>query len=179
MTDTNLRHVLVVTGASGTGKTTATRALASRRPKLVVYHFDSIGVPDAAVMEEDFGGPAGWQASATHRWFTRINSELAGGTSAILDGQMRPAFVRDAAEGARNLSVSIVVFCCERQTREQRLVARGVPWLANPQMEEWARYLQAQALSLRLPLVDTTSLSVEEADRSLERILDESAGVTV
>ena len=44
--------VLVVTGASGAGKTTLVRALAGREFSGVrCYYFDSIGVPSAELME--------------------------------------------------------------------------------------------------------------------------------
>ena len=56
-------HILVVTGASGVGKTAAVNALNTRRIAGVqCFHFDEIGVPSPAVMERDYGGDEQWQA---------------------------------------------------------------------------------------------------------------------
>ena len=61
-------HILVVTGASGAGKTAAVRALeACAIERLRCFYFDSIGVPSAEVMDRDFGGGEQWQALATAR----------------------------------------------------------------------------------------------------------------
>jgi type II secretory pathway predicted ATPase ExeA len=49
-------HILVVTGASGAGKTATVRALDARGiPGVRCFYFDSIGVPTAEVMERDYG----------------------------------------------------------------------------------------------------------------------------
>jgi hypothetical protein len=66
-------HVLVVTGASGVGKTTAVQALdACRIPGVRCFFFDSIGVPSAEIMERDYGGGERWQALATADWLARL-----------------------------------------------------------------------------------------------------------
>ena len=77
------RHVLVVTGASGAGKTGAVRALEARGLSGVrCFYFDSIGVPSADVMERDFGGGDKWQAHAT----AASSSEVANAASRVLSG---------------------------------------------------------------------------------------------
>jgi len=58
--------ILVVTGASGAGKTTAVRSLEKRAYAHVRCHyFDSLGVPSLEAMGRDFGGPEAWQLNAT------------------------------------------------------------------------------------------------------------------
>ena len=67
--------ILVVTGASGTGKTAAVQALAARNlPGVRCFYFDSIGVPSADTMEREYGGGDAWQAWATQQWLTRIGA---------------------------------------------------------------------------------------------------------
>jgi type II secretory pathway predicted ATPase ExeA len=52
--------ILVVTGASGSGKTTTVRALEARAlPGVRCYYFDAVGVPAAGALEREFGSPGG------------------------------------------------------------------------------------------------------------------------
>jgi type II secretory pathway predicted ATPase ExeA len=63
MSRNSTSRLLVVTGASGVGKTAAVRLLdARRRPGLHCFYFDSIGIPSIEVMEREFGSGAQWQA---------------------------------------------------------------------------------------------------------------------
>src|SRR5262245_13951133 len=74
--------ILVVTGASGVGKTTAIRALESRGVRGVRCHFfDSIGVPSEAEMIRDYGGPEQWQKAKTHWWIDRLAASDEGEVS--------------------------------------------------------------------------------------------------
>src|SRR6185369_11962540 len=89
--------ILVVTGASGVGKTTAVKCLEARqRAEIRCFYFDQIGVPSVAVMERDFRGGEGWQAYATRHWISRLASDDLRGYVSVLDGQTRPSFVRAA-----------------------------------------------------------------------------------
>ena len=84
--------IIVVTGASGAGKTAAVRALESRSiPGVRCFQFDSIGVPSPETMQRDYGGGEGWQAAATGDWLERIGALPAAIRVAVLDGQTRPA----------------------------------------------------------------------------------------
>jgi hypothetical protein len=79
-----------VTGASGVGKTTLVHALdAQRLPGLHCHYFDSVGVPPVTDMT--------WQQSTTERWVTALVANDTGDRVALLEGQMRPSEVRDAA----------------------------------------------------------------------------------
>jgi len=85
---------LVVTGASGAGKTAAVRALATRALSGVAcFHFDTIGVPSPEVMLRDFGSGEAWQAWATNQWLDRLDRLEPTIRVAVLDGQTRPSFV--------------------------------------------------------------------------------------
>jgi len=174
--------ILVVTGASGAGKTAAVQALeARRRPGIRCFYFDHIGVPSAEVMERDFGSGEGWQADATKRWISRLAVEAEAASVSILDGQTRPTFVHAALTAVDPLCARIVLLDCSPAIRTIRLAMRGQPELATQRMDSWAAYLRGQADALRLSVIDTSSLTVDVVADALEaevEALRAEAGIT-
>lgn len=163
-----VRGILVITGASGAGKTTAARVLDARgRPGVRCFEFDSIGIPSADEMQRDFGGPEAWQAHATKRWIERLVEETPSGEISILDGQTRPTFVLGALRRA-DVQVRIVLVECSSEARRSRLTERGQPDAASATMENWAAYLRGQADALGLSVVDSTNLAVAAVADHLE-----------
>ncbi len=166
---------LVVTGASGAGKTAAVRALATRAlPGVACFHFDTIGVPSPDVMLRDFGSGEAWQAWATNQWLDRLEHLEPTVRVAVLDAQTRPSFVLTPAAGRapRNRQIGIVLLDCERSVREERLrIERQQPELVTEQMQTWAAYLRGQADALNLAIVDTTALSIAEVADRLQEIV--------
>jgi hypothetical protein len=163
-----------VTGASGAGKTAAVRALEARRlPGVRCYHFDSIGVPTAAVMDAEYGGGEQWQAAATTAWLRRLRSEPEEVRVAVLDGQTRPSVVlADGGGPGTSGGVHVALLDCAPEVRAARLCGpRGQPELATARMDAWAAYLRGQADALGLAVIDTTELTVEAvADRLAELV---------
>jgi dephospho-CoA kinase len=165
-------HIVVVTGASGVGKTTLVQALQLRAlPGVRCYYFDSLGVPSPERMAADFGSGPGWQEAMTRRWIERLTRNDDGARVAVLDGQIRISMVRAvmAAQGAHG---HVVLIDCTHEIREARLrTERGQPELASRDMTAWAAYLRGQADALHLPVLDTSALSVSEATDALERLV--------
>src|SRR5690349_9138577 len=162
-------HIVVITGASGAGKTTGVEALAALGvPGVRCFYFDSIGVPSAEVMERDFGNGENWQAFATADWLERLSILPDDVRVAVLDGQVRPSFVFDAADRASRRIVHVVLLDCSSEIRCTRLGARQQPELASERMDNWAAYLRGQADALHLDVIDTTSLTVAEVARRLD-----------
>src|SRR6185312_589998 len=154
--------ILVVTGASGSGKTAAVRALEERNLEgLRCFYFDSIGVPSTEEMDREFGGGEARQEEATRRWIKRLVSESDSGTVSILDGQTRPSFVRAALAGGESKHLGIVLLECSPAVRRARLAQRGQPELATLRMDNWAAYLRGQADALDLQVIETDALTVE------------------
>jgi AAA domain-containing protein len=152
-------QIVVVTGASGAGKTTVVTRLAARNiAGVTCAFFDSVGVPPPDEM------PLDWQEKTTTEWIRRLSREPA--ELAVLDGQTRPTFALRAFTeiGVRG---SVVLLHCARKVRTARLVARGQPELATDDMHAWAAYLCGQADALGLPVIDTSDLSIEQATDAL------------
>ncbi len=166
--------ILVVTGASGAGKTAAVQALDSRGLAAVrFYYFDSIGVPTVEIMERDFGGSEKWQAAATHKWVRRLAANPDATPIAVLEGQTRPSYVLEAFVQVGITLSRIVLLDCASEVRSRRIAQhRGQPELATARMDSWAAYLRGQADALGLPVIDTTRLSLLAAADALQRELD-------
>ncbi|HWZ90280.1 MAG TPA: hypothetical protein VNW92_15560 [Polyangiaceae bacterium] len=169
--------ILVVTGASGVGKTSAVLALAARSdPRVACFYFDSIGVPTPEAIERDFGGGERWQAHATDQWIARLVTEGSSTTVNVLDAQTRPSFVRAALARASHSRSQIVLLDCASEIRRARLVSRGQSDLATSQMDLWAAYLRGQADALGLPVLETSRLSVAEVADALREIAETLRG---
>ena len=157
--------IMVVTGASGSGKTTLVKALEQRGLDGVrCFYFDSIGVPPTEDMVAQFGSPGAWQEAMTRRWIARLSRPENGMVTAVLDGQVRPSFVREAFHESGVQSGMVILIDCSHEAREARLRGpRDQPELASRDMAAWAAYLRGQADALDLPIIDTTSMSIEAA----------------
>jgi hypothetical protein len=116
--------ILVVTGASGSGKTATMRALEARALSGVrCYYFDAVGVPSA---EDRGSGPDGWQAVTTREWISRLSADPDGAEVYVLE--RTPA-----------APVRMVLLDCAPAVRHARLVGpRGQPELSNSMMDSWA-----------------------------------------
>jgi hypothetical protein len=96
-----MRPLVLLTGASGSAKTTIARGVERLGlPNRKVHFFDSIGVPPVEQMRAEYGsehrpGDA-WQRAKTLRWVELIRPILNCGTSVVFEGQMRIAFIKEA-----------------------------------------------------------------------------------
>jgi hypothetical protein len=155
--------ILVLTGASGAGKTTIIRTLEEKRlPGVGCYFFDSIGVPSPEVMIRDFGGGEQWQAATTEAWITRLLRNDDGVRVAVLDGQTRPSVLRALFLRLGAARWQIALADCGHAERNARLYgARAQPELATRDMDCWAAYLRGQADALELPVIDTSRTLAE------------------
>jgi hypothetical protein len=159
---------VVLTGASGAGKTTIAHSVEELAlPNCEVHFFDSIGVPPVEQMRREYGPghePGGaWQRAMTLRWVGRIQTILKRGTSVLLEGQMRIAFIKEALAENKINSAYIILLDCDDATRAERLhVHRAQPDLANLDMMNWARYLREEACAANVRVLDTGRLAVAE-----------------
>jgi dephospho-CoA kinase len=161
--------ILVVTGASGVGKTALVHALeAQAKPGVRCYYFDSVGVPSLSEMMADYGSPQAWQVATTHQWIATLATNRHACRVAVLEGQVRPSVVQQAFEEHQVRLGRVVLVECEPATRDARLpTPQQQSELAAQQMAAWAAYLRGQADALQLPVLDTTTVTLEAGVRLL------------
>jgi hypothetical protein len=97
-------------------------------------------------------------------WAARLARNDDGVAVAVLDAQIPPTAARSALRAAGVRRVHVVLVDCGHAARHARLRGpRGQPELASADMDCWAAYLRGQADALELPVIDTESLSVDQA----------------
>ncbi|HEY2378680.1 MAG TPA: AAA family ATPase [Gemmatimonadaceae bacterium] len=165
--------VIVVVGASGAGKTTLVRHLERRGLSGVgCYYFDTIGVPSNEEIVSRFGDGLGFQEWALDEWLERLTRNEDRVRVAVLDAQVRPTSVQEVLRRHRVERGQAVLVDCEYSTRNARLRdARGQPELATANMDAWAAYLRGQADALHIPIIDTTTTTIEDAVNALNELV--------
>jgi RNase adaptor protein for sRNA GlmZ degradation len=166
-------RLVILIGASGSGKTAIAQAIASERfPVTEVLCFDSIGVPPAEEMVAGWGSPEGWQRTKVFEWITRISGMHELDRPVLFEGQMRLAFLRDALASVGILGARIVLVDCDDATRMRRLTwERRQPELANPVMMSWAAHLRSEAREIDCEILDTTGVSLRSTVDRVRRYL--------
>ena len=167
--------LVILTGASGSGKTAIAKAIEEEHPSITVIRFDTIGVPSAEVMATFGSGhqPGGaWQRAMTFKWLERIEPMLAEGKTVLFEGQMRIAFIREALTAFKIENAHILCVECDDSARVRRLIHDKLqPELANESMMGWSRYLHQEALEAGYEILDTTNLSLSDSVRYVLSIL--------
>lgn len=168
--------LVILTGASGSGKTAIAKNIEEKHPSIRVFCFDSIGVPSAEVMASFGNGhqPGGaWQRAMTYRWLERIAPLLARSTNVLFEGQMRIAFICEALTAFQIDDARILCVECDDDTRTRRLTSdRLQPELANESMMGWSRYLHREALEAGCEILDTSNLSLSESVSSVLSVFE-------
>ncbi|MGO6875426.1 AAA family ATPase [Rhizobium ruizarguesonis] len=164
--------LVILTGASGAGKTTIAEAIERLHGQEIdVFYKDRIGVPPVEEMIKQFGSVEGWQRAATFEWMARLSALVAQGRTVLFEGQSRFAFLVEAAERAGIMPYACILIDCDDEARTRRLsIDRGQPELANADMMNWACFLRNEASAYGCEILDTSNLTVEQG---VERVLCE------
>jgi dephospho-CoA kinase len=169
--------LIVLTGASGVGKTTIAIEVKRAHPDYEVFRFDSIGVPSPEVMAT-FGTdhqPGGaWQRAMTLQWFERIAPLVNDGRRVLFEGQMRIAFIKEALYLQNISNARVIVVECDDSTRDARLIhERGQSELANDGMRDWSHYLHSEAVEAQIEILDTSRMTLAESVARIAKYLQE------
>ena len=155
---------VILTGASGVGKTSIAQAIEDSQPAIAVYQGDRVGLPSDEVLAgfghtDEAGGPT--QRGFALYWIGVIAKEVKAGKPVLLETQCRIAFLHEALALHGVMNARIILIECSDQIRESRLYGRGHPELANEQMSNWSRFLHREAEKFGHEILDTTGLLLE------------------
>jgi type II secretory pathway predicted ATPase ExeA len=156
--------ILVLTGASGAGKTTLTLKL----KELAIPGVEGINC-DRVKIEAD---STDLQIDILRYWILQLSQQETRIELAVLDTQIRPHRALEVLNQAGVVCAQIVLVDCDPLKRNQRLhMDRSQPELANPQMDCWAAYLRGQADALNLSIIDTSNDPIDKSLIALELLV--------
>lgn len=157
--------VVILIGASGSGKTTIANAIRSRRDaRFDVFHFDKIGVPTTERMVAEYGSGEEWQRAKTIEWMEILVEAAKLGRPVLFEGQTRLSFLEAGAASAGGLAYTPILVDCDDGARISRLsLERKQPDLADATMISWAAWLRRDAMKRRCEILDTSKRSLEES----------------
>jgi len=169
--------LVVLIGASGSGKTTIARTIEQRHAAEVdVFYFDRIGVPSETRMIAECGSGEGWQRAKTIEWMLKLAAVSRSGRSVLFEGQTRLSSLAEGATAAGGLTYRPILVDCDDETRTRRLtVERQQPELANPTMMNWARWLRREARKYGCEILDTSTCPLDESVRRVTARLSTTA----
>lgn len=153
---------VILTGASGVGKTSIAQRIEELHPDITVYRGDSIGLPSEEIMQsygpvEGPGGPS--QRAFALYWIGVIAPTLAAGRPVLLEGSTRIAFLLEALALNGIPHARILLVECDDHSRDSRLTHdRHQPELANEEMRCWSRYLHKEAVEAGCEIIDTSNV---------------------
>ncbi|MBI1361160.1 MAG: hypothetical protein GC155_12865 [Alphaproteobacteria bacterium] len=157
--------LVVLTGASGSGKTAIAEMIERDRPGFAdVLRFDRIGVPKPEEMVAGWGSGEAWQRAATLDWMTTIAAMQPFIRPVLFEGQMRLSFIREGLTSAGLGAFRILLVDCDDETRTRRLrTFRNQPELASRDMMNWAAFLRREAREGGYEVLDTSGKTLEES----------------
>ena len=165
---TNPLAILILTGASGAGKTT----LALKLNELAIPGVKGFNCDRVKIESDETSDPPDRQAETLRYWISHLSQVETGIELAVLDTQIRPHRALEVLSQAAINCAQIVLVDCDPVKRNERLhMDRGQPELANPRMDCWAAYLRGQADALKLSIIDTSNDSIDESLVELELLV--------
>lgn len=160
--------ILVLTGASGAGKTTLTLKL----NELALPGVKGINCDRVKIEVDETAWSNDRQADILSYWISHLSQPETEIELAVLDTQIRPHRALEVLNRAAIEYAQIVLVDCDPVKRNERLhMDRGQPELANPRMDCWAAYLRGQADALKLSIIDTSDDSMDKSLVELELLV--------
>ena len=156
--------LVILTGASGAGKTSIAQWIEASQAAVTVYQGDRIGPPSDEIIAgygptDEPGGAA--QRGFTLYWIGVISKMVVAGIPVLLETQCRIAFLHEALALHGIANARILLVECSDECRATRLYRRGQPELAHEQMSNWSCFLHREAEKFGHPILDTTAMALE------------------
>jgi dephospho-CoA kinase len=156
--------ILVLTGASGAGKTT----LALKLNELAIPGIKGINCDRVEI--EKTADSSDRQADILRYWISHLSQ--TGLELAVLDTQIRPHRALAVLNEAAVEYAQVVLVDCDPVKRNERLhMDRSQPELASARMDCWAAYLRGQADALKLSIIDTSTDLLDQSLAQLELLV--------
>lgn len=160
--------ILILTGASGAGKTTLTLKL----NELAIPGVKGINCDRVKIERDETADSADHQADILRYWISYLSQPETGIELAVLDTQIRPHRALEVLSQAAIDYAQIVLVDCDPVKRNERLhMDRSQPELASERMDCWAAYLRGQADALKLSIIDTSNDSIDKSLVELELLV--------
>src|SRR3989338_1350584 len=167
-----MNKIYFIIGASGAGKTTTARELEKKRTDIQFCYPDKEQyIPSEEEIVKQYGSSINWQKAKTIEWVKSIKEKYLNEKAVLMDTQSRYEFIETACAENNINDFQVILFDCEDKIRNQRIHTRGQPHLANPKMDDWARFLREDAKKHNCFIINTSNMSVEETVISLENSL--------
>ncbi|MDR6723630.1 broad-specificity NMP kinase [Paenibacillus amylolyticus] len=149
--------LFVVTGASGTGKTTICALVRESLPEFDVFDMDIIDNVD-------------WQIAKAN-WLRIAYSISLSGRGTVLCGTMVPENIESADHKDKFETIHYINLHCDDETRAARLLARGWGNEAVQEHKNFANWLvqnASVAFTPPMPTINTSELAPEEVAKEIK-----------
>ena len=158
---------VILTGASGAGKTSIAQAIEDEFTDVIVYQGDRIGCPSEEILASF--GPAALPGGVVQRgcalhWIGVIAPTLSTGRPVLLEASWRIAFIEEALRRYGVSHARVILVHCDHEVRDARLIHnRRQPELADDIMRGWSEYLHGEAVDAGFEVLDTTNVPLLES----------------
>jgi uridine kinase len=162
-------YFVFIVGASGSGKTTITKATQSlySNEETSFNYFDDMGIPSHEEMVVQCGTSEKWQVWATRSWIDKL-IQIENKKLIILEGSFYPEFAVSYMQELGIINYWVICIDVPRKERDERLIKfRKQPELAHNDMENYAQALKQQTLNLGYTVLDTSDQQPEESAKQL------------